>query len=194
LFSSRQQWLPDLAWQPPSLEEANVDRLRRYLRAYGPATIQDFAFWRGTRVSDGRRWLQQLKNEVTEVSVAGTVMLLLAQDMDDLCRPVPEEWPVQLLYRFDPVLLAHKDKSCWLDMAHYKRVWQSAGHIEGTVMDKGRIVGTWRYDRQGNGLAVTVTPFGRLRRGVRGAIRQRAKGIAAFFERPLNDLRYETAV
>jgi hypothetical protein len=194
LFAHRQQWLPDLAWQPPPLEEANVELLRRYLAAYGPATIQDFAFWRGTGVGNGRRWLKLLRTEVMEVAVGDTTMLLLSQDIDELCEPVPEEWPLQLLYRFDPLLLAHKDKSIWLDDRFYKRVWRSAGHIEGTVVDRGRIVGTWRYDRQGSGLAVTVMPFGRLRRGIRGAIRQKAKGIAAFFEQPLSDLRYETAV
>ena len=51
-----------------------------------------------------------------------------------MVKVTAEEWPVQLLYRFDPLLLAHKDKSCWLDMTFYKRVWQTAGHIEAFML------------------------------------------------------------
>jgi hypothetical protein len=54
-------------------------------------------------------------------------------------------------------------------------------------------VGTWRYDRKGSGLVVTVFPFGRLRRGVRTAVRQQAKAVAQFFDLPLHDLQWTTS-
>jgi hypothetical protein len=193
LFAHRQHWLPDLVWNPPDTEAANIELLRRYLRGYGPATIQDFSFWRGTKAGNGRRWLQSLQNEITEVDVDGQTMLLLADDLDILQAIEATEWPIRLLYRFDPYLLAHKDKSWLIDMKYYKRVWQVAGHIEGTVLDLGRIVGTWRYDRKGSGLVVTVFPFGRLRRGVRTAVRQQAKAVAQFFDLPLHDLQWTTS-
>jgi hypothetical protein len=190
LFAHRQHWLPDLVWEPPDTEAANIELLRRYLRGYGPATLQDFAYWRGAGVGNGRRWLQSLQNETTEVDVDGQTMLLLADDLDILQAIEATEWPIRLLYRFDPYLLAHKDKSWLIDMKYYKRIWQAAGHIEGTVLDLGRIVGTWRYDRKGGGLVVTVTPFGRLRRGVRTAVRQQAAHLAKFFDLALRDVQW----
>lgn len=47
LFAHRTHWRPDLRWEPPDPDAANVEMLRRYLRAYGPATVQDYAHWRG---------------------------------------------------------------------------------------------------------------------------------------------------
>jgi uncharacterized protein YcaQ len=192
-FAHREYWLPDLAWQPPPGEEANITLLRRYLRAYGPATLHDFAYWRYARMADARRWLALLADEVVEVLVAGTSMLALREDVAALQVEPPSAaaWPVRLLYRFDPLLLAHKDKSWLIDMAYYKRVWQAAGHIEGVTLQHGRITGAWRYDRKGGGLVITVYPFGKVTKKTQTAVRRHAKGVARFFGLPLVAVNYE---
>ena len=48
----------------------------------------------------------------------------LTADLNALSGPTPPttSWPVRLLGRFDPLILAHADKACWIDDAHYKRV------------------------------------------------------------------------
>lgn len=96
-FSLREDWLPDdTVWKPPTCaDEANADLLRRYLHVYGPATLMDFAFWRGCTVScvsatpsygfhcpahccglcarvqktDAKPWLEMVKGEVTRVTI-----------------------------------------------------------------------------------------------------------------------------
>jgi hypothetical protein len=182
-FAHREHWLPDLAWQPPSPDEANAELGRRYLGVYGPATVQDFAYWRGVSVGSARRWLAALGDEVVEVNAEGQALLALRADVDVLNETPPpaEAWPVRLLYRFDPLLLGVKDKSWIVDPAYYNRVWRPAGHIEGTVLEHGRIVGTWRYDWKGGGLVVTIFPFETLPGYVQAAVEQQATGVAAFF-------------
>jgi hypothetical protein len=189
-FAHREYWLPDLEWNPLPSDEANIELTRRYLRAYGPATVQDLAYWRGARVSDARRWLAALGDEVGEVTVEGQALLTLRADMDTLREtpPEPETWPVRLLYRFDPLLLGLKDKSWIVGPAYYNRVWRPAGHIEGTVLEHGRIIGTWRYDWKGSGLVVSVFPFDPLPEHVQTMVEQQANGIAAFFGVELVDL------
>lgn len=188
-FAHREYWLPGLAWNPPPSDEANIELARRYLSAYGPATVQDLAYWRGTSVSNARGWLAALGNEVTEIETAGQTLLALRADLSALHEtpPPPEAWPVRLLYRFDPLLLGLKDKSWIVAPAYYSRVWRPAGHIEGTVLDHGRIVGTWRYDWQGSDLVVSVFPFGPWPEHVRAAVERQAAGVAAFFGVKLAD-------
>lgn len=188
-FAHREYWLPHLAWNPPPLEEANVELARRYLAAYGPATIQDMAYWRGASVANARRWLATLGEEVIEVESERQTLLALRADMEVLNElpPPPELWPVRLLYRFDPLLLGLRDKSWLVEPTHYNRVWRPAGHIEGTLLEFGRIAGTWRYDRRGGGLAVTLFPFEPLPAHVQTALERHAAGVAAFFEMELVD-------
>lgn len=188
-FAHREYWLPRLAWNPPPLEEANVELARRYLATYGPAVVQDMAYWRGTSVSKARRWLAALGEAVIEVEGGGQTLLALRADVEALNEtpPPPELWPVRLLYRFDPLLLGLKDKSWLVEPGYYNRVWRPAGHIEGTILEYGRIAGTWRYDRRGGGLVVSVFPFEPLSAQTQAAVETYAAGVSAFFDMELVD-------
>jgi len=191
-FAHREHWLPDLEWNPPPADEANTVLARSYLRAYGPAAVQDFHYWRGGRVAIARRAVAALGNEVAEVEVEvnGRPMLVLRGDLEELNEtpPPPEVWPVRMLYRFDPLMLGIKDKKWLVDMQYYKQVWRTGGHIEGTVLAHGRIAGVWRYKRTGSDLRITVAPFVPLPAHVRTAVEEQAAGVARFFGLPLGDL------
>jgi hypothetical protein len=189
-FAHREYWLPHLAWNPPPPEEANVELARRYLAAYGPATVPDLAYWRGERVGQARRWIELLGDEVMTVEAEGQLLLALRADADELNEIPPEReaWPVRLLYRFDSLLLGLKDKSWLVDPAYYNRVWRPAGHIEGTILEDGRITGTWRYDRRNGGLVVSVFPFGPLPAHVQAAVEGHAAGVARFLGLELGEV------
>lgn len=186
IFAHRAYWRPDLAWAPPDPEQANRTLLRRYLHTYGPATLQDYAYWHGGPRASARRWWESLTDELATVSIDGVEMSLLRTDIDELLAPADElRGTVRLLYRFDPLLLAHKDKRWIVPAAQHKQVFRIAGHIEGVVIDGGLAVATWRYQRKSSGLIITLEPFTRLAVRVRRAIENEARRVAAFFRLPL---------
>jgi hypothetical protein len=206
-FVARERWLPNLLWEPPDPTLANVTIVERYLAAYGPATLQDFAYWRGVPANKARDWFNQLMPRLTEVEVDGQVGFLLSADPTDSIRgsiegslideiqatpPPPEAWPVRMLYRFDPYLLAHRNKDWVVPPSHYKAVWRPAGHIEGIVLSHGQAVATWRYDRKRGGLAIQVNPFKHLPKYVTRQIEKQSPKIADFFHLPLVDLTIKT--
>ena len=88
----------------------------------------------------------------------------------------------------DPLLLATKDKSWLIDERDYKKVWRAAAHVEPVVLARGRIVGTWRYDRRARGLDVSVRPFAQLPGAVERSVEREAGGIADFLGIPLAGL------
>jgi hypothetical protein len=189
LFAHRATWRPDLVWAPPDPEEANLEVLRRYLRAYGPATLHDFAYWHSGRIETARRWWAALEAELAPVMVDGAELFLLREDVDDLLAPAEElRRTVRLLYRFDPLLLAHKDKRWIVPPAHHKQVFRIAGHIEGVVLDAGVAMATWRYERKARGLNITLEPFTKLLQRVRRQIEKQATPIANFFDLPLMEI------
>jgi hypothetical protein len=193
-FAHRDVWLPDVEWVTPSTDDAAVSLARRYFATYGPATVHDFAFWLGARAGDARRWVRVLRDELVELDVDGELYLDLALSAGvgpSRGAPAPDEPPPLLLHRFDPLLLAHKNKSWIVDDAHYKAVWRKAGYVEAVVLEGGRIVGTWAYDRRATGIAVTLSPFGTLRRGTVTALKRRAERIAAYFDQPLLEVAIE---
>jgi hypothetical protein len=181
-FVHREHWLPALEWTPPGAGPARAEIARRYFAAYGPAEPRDLAFWFGTTVRQAKRWIADCGDALTTVQVDGREMLAATESLEELAAPVPvrSRWPVHLLYRFDPLLLATKDKSWLIDEAHYKKVWKAAAHVAPVVLAGGRIVGTWRYDRKGGGLKVSVESFAPLPKTAVQAIRGRARRLARF--------------
>ncbi len=193
-YAHREHWLPTLDWAPPTALQANVELARRYFAVYGPSTINDLAYWRGGTARAARTWGAALGAAVSAIDAAGR--LALTADLPLLAAEPPPrgDWPVRMLGRFDPILLGHREKDWIVPAKYYDRVWRPAGHIEGIVLEHGRAVATWRYDRVGaERLSVTVYPFKALPLGVRGRLRQRAREIGRFFGRRKVEFRVETA-
>jgi hypothetical protein len=181
-FAAREAWLPDLPWEPPDYDAANLTALRRYVYSYGPTTVQDFTYWRTPKGGEGRRWWAQLEPELAVVEVNGARQYVLAADLDLLTAPLDDtKWPLHMLYRFDPLLLGHKDKSWIVPAKYYDRVWRPAGHIEGVILVRGEAAATWRYDRKGTTLPITVAPFRKLAKPIKAQVERMAAGIADFF-------------
>ena len=198
-YAHRTHWLPDFAWSPPTPEEAHLELARRYFRSYGPATVGDLAYWRGGTASNARRWVAALGTELTQVEAETPngcqAMLVRTADLATSSETPPDRgnWPVRLLGRFDPLLLAHREKDWVVPAAAYNRVWRPAGHIEGIVLEHGRAVATWRYERIGTGqLTVRVFPFRvPLPAAVSQEVRRQAREIARFFGLKLAAVRIE---
>ncbi len=195
-YAHRSHWLPEFPWTPPTATEANVELARRYFRCYGPATVADFAYWRGGVAGPAKAAVAALGGELTEVEgEIGGRWLVAREELDQLLETPPEReaWPVRMLGRFDPLLLAHRVKDWVVPAKYYDRVWRPAGHIEATVLEHGQAVATWRYDRIGAGqLAIRVFPFRPpSSRQVVKEVRRQAKEIAPFFALKLMDVRIE---
>ena len=196
-YAHRANWLPDFVWRSMEADRANVDLARRFFRFYGPASAGDFAYWRGAQAGKVRAWLGAMAGELVEVEDRERQMLAYKDDLPELSATPPERgaWPVRMLGRFDPILLGHRVKDWIVAPPYYSRVWRPAGHIEGTVLEHGRAVGTWRYDRIGAGkMSIRVFPFrGRLPAYVGKEVRRQAKAVAKFFDLKLAGVSVEKA-
>src|SRR2546423_927084 len=81
-----------LGTQPQlTVDEARAELLRRFLRAFGPATAHDFAKWSGIKVSDARVVVGALDRELAAVSVDGAPGWIASADVDALRGSEPHE-------------------------------------------------------------------------------------------------------
>lgn len=140
--SSQYRWSPMSSWlpgtvTPPSADEARVDLARRWLRAFGPATVTDFKWWSGLTLGQARKAVAAL--DVAEVDLDGVPGMVLADDVAP--TPAPEPW-VALLPGLDPTTMGWRQRAWYLG-DHAKSLFDTNGNAGPTVWADGRIVGGW---------------------------------------------------
>src|SRR3989475_6175680 len=178
-FVRPEKWLPD--WNDLPVEKVELELLRRYLRAHGPATVRDFALWTYMTAPDSREIWARLEPELAPVDVGGRIGWVLREDLPALRRSELDEAVIPRLPSFQAVLLGVKDKSHLVDLAHYKRGYRPPGGLSPGVLVGGRALGVWSHERKGVRLSVRITPFGRLSPMVRSRIRDGADDLGRFF-------------
>ena len=161
--------------------QAQKELFRKYLRAYGPATLHDFAHWSLISMADVRALRPLLDSEIAEHNG----LLLLREDMKILQATSPEMNSVHLLPYFDVYLLAHRFKEHFLKPQFYKRVYRNQGWISPVVLINGEIAGVWSYKVSRKALEIEVELFARVGPGTPKQIKDRAAELADLFQCPL---------
>jgi len=160
--------------------QAGAELFRRYLRGYGPATLQDFARWSGLAVKEARAVCERLADDLVEVVVGSRTAWLMRQDLQRLPAKEADESAVRLLPSFDPYLLGHREKAHLVDRQHYKKVFRKAGWLSPVVLNRGRVCGTWSSRRRGKRMVVTVDPFRRFSLALRTQIEAEVEDLGRF--------------
>ena len=171
-------------WLSPQKEipefEAQQKLLRRYLRAYGPATIRDFSRWTGITMKETNPVWESLKDDMVEVSVEGKKGSLLIEDYDEFLNSSTGDKTLRLLPHFDPFMLGHADKDHLVSPSHYKRIYRNAGWISPVVLLDGKVIGTWSYKRRAKMVSIKVESFENFPKAIRTKAEEEAVGLSGF--------------
>lgn len=154
--SSLYRWAPVTTWlsdRPGALETdaAAAGLLRRWLAAFGPATLADMKWWTGWTMGLVRRALAQLDSVDVRLS-DGTAALLLADDAEAVAAPAP--W-VALLPALDPAPMGWQERGWYLG-EHRASCFDRSGNIGPTIWCDGRIVGGWAQRKDSGDVVVRL--------------------------------------
>ncbi|MFN8022993.1 MAG: winged helix DNA-binding domain-containing protein [Acidimicrobiales bacterium] len=125
-------------------ERAAIAQLvRRFLMAFGPASIADVAQFTILKRSTIREVVESMTELVSAAGPDGVPLLDLPPDVvrtDGAEVPLPP----RLLGMWDSVLLAYDDRSRVIPEAHRSHVIRRNGDVLPTVLVDGRVRGVWR--------------------------------------------------
>ena len=169
-------WLK--SWRHIDPDGALVEVARRYLRAYGPATKDDFGRWFGAWPGIGKAAWAGLAEELVPVSIEGRRADALAVDLKRL-KSAAGGSAVRLLPTFDPYLMGHSSRDHLFEPAYRARVSRTAGWISAVVLVDGRVVGTWTHTVAKQTFRIVVESFDKLPPAVRTEIGSRCDEIAS---------------
>ncbi len=169
-FIPYEEWVGPIPAMP---REPMRHLVRRYLAAFGPATIDDMASWMGVPKPAIRAVLDEAPRTFRDE--AGRLLY-------DVPRaPLPPEdtsAPVRLLPKWDSSVLAYSppERARILPERYRRRVIAPNGDVAQTVLVDGFVAGTWKVEKK----RLRVEPFGRLPTSVRGELAAEEERLLEF--------------
>ena len=158
--TSRPRWASSPDWlgaasEPTAAEAARALVVRAWLRAFGPATVEDVKWWFGNTLTWARAGLGDVG--AVEVDVHGATGYVLPDDLEP--EPDVEPW-CALLPGLDVTTMGWQDRGWYLG-EHRERVFDRNGNAGPTAWCNGRVVGGWRQDADGRVELQLVEDVGR---------------------------------
>ncbi len=123
-------------------EEALPQVLRRFFAAYGPATLQDAAWFLGLQAEGKKAFAGINLSEYLQLQHGGSTYYYTAA-----ANAAGEIPALKLLSGFDPLIVSYQERSAVLPQEYKKAVILKSGICLPTVAVNGRVAGTWNIKK-----------------------------------------------
>lgn len=164
---------PDPAGTPETL-------IRRYLRAFGPASVADVQTWSG--LPGLRMVMERLRSELQVFRDEGGRELF---DLPGAPRPDPATpAPVRLLPAYDNLLLSHADRTRVISDDHRRAMATANGIARGAFLVDGFVAGQWDLVRRRDAAQVVLEPLTALASGDQDGLEVEARRLLRFAASP----------
>ena len=183
------------AWldRPLATELATDELVRRYLRAFGPATAADAQVWSGLRRLGES--FERLRPELRVfLDEKGRELFDLPElsELPDGERPPEEvEAPVRFVAAFDNLVLGHSDRSRLVADEHRPRIVTKNLQVLPTFLVDGFVAGTWSTIKKRGVVTLVIAPFARLTKNATRSLTQEAELLIRFVEPDARDYTVE---
>jgi len=175
-FVASRHWLPGAL---ASTSDGTAELLRRYLAAFGPATVQDAATWSGLTVTVVRAAAERLDSRLRRFrDERGRALLDLPRAPLPGADVAP---PPRLLPAFDNAILSHADRTRIITDEHRRAVIRG-GIVDPIFLVDGFAAGVWRVERARGGATLVLEPFEGLPRGARPELVEEAERLVRFVD------------
>jgi hypothetical protein len=170
LYATAESWL---GRAEVSQAEGLEHLLRRYLGAFGPATLRNAAYWAGLPAKALAPVAEKLSLRRFRAEDGAELLDLPRAPIPDPETPAPP----RLLATWDATLLAHARRTQILPERHRAKVFNAATpqSVSAFLVD-GQVAGSWKVERE----RVVIRPFERLPKSVRKELDDEAERLTDF--------------
>lgn len=138
-------------------DDALAELGRRYLRAHAPARVADLAWWSSLGLRDCRAAFDAASDEFVPVRRGDDEVWVRREQVGAAVRP---RATMLALAAFDEHLLGYRVRDEVVDADHAHLVDPGRnGVFRWTLVDRGRVVATWKRTKRARKVVIDVTPF-----------------------------------
>ncbi len=164
---------------------------RRYLRAFAPATAEDFARWSGL----GKRVIKAawgaIAGDCVTVAIPDGEAQMLKTQLEQLDAGTPEA-VVRFLPRYDNYLLGYASRAFMVADEYAKQAHPGGGLIRACVIIDGEAKAHWKLEKRRAAIRLVVEPYENLSGAEAALMEAEAGSLGGFLDSKL-ELRIENA-
>jgi hypothetical protein len=146
-------------WLPPFPEIGPEDAMKRmaiqYFKGHGPASLHDFAWWTGLKLSDARLGLSMAQGELAHFVIDKTTYWMAARAEPD-CGNRTGPW---LLPNYDEYTVGYRDREAIIRPDFRYRGDSRGIVLSNVIVLDGEIIGTWKRFFEKSSLQVKTRTF-----------------------------------
>lgn len=141
------KWVPEISIKPDNPETARTETIRKYLRAYGPASMEDISWWTGLPLLQCQRSVAHLRREALRfhVDTYRDDMIGLKETVELLRKKSCSEEEIQLLPPWDPYTLGWRCRKRVGDKEILPFIYDANGNATSVIVDSGKVIGVWQF-------------------------------------------------
>lgn len=161
-------------------EEAAAKLAERYFISHGAATLADFVWWSGLKVTDARKALEANTSQLDSFIIDKDVYWFLPKNQ------VLAENSCLLLPAFDEYIISYKNRDAVLKPEYGKHAISSNGIFKPVVVLDGQVVGIWKRTNKKAAIDLEFSLFTDIERRSKNLIEKTAKTYGIFEGKELN--------
>ncbi len=141
-----EELFPDIQLDTIDERDALPVVIRHYLRAFGPASMNDIIWWTGFGKIRVRSAIRSLQDELIEIEMAETNMplVMMADEIEKLRSTSEVSGPVvNILPNLDSYLMGYIDRERLVSQPLYDNIFDTNGNVTNVVLLNGRAMGVW---------------------------------------------------
>jgi hypothetical protein len=178
-FALAEDWLG----QPIPTQEHLPDLVKRYLAAFGPATVNDMQTW--SYLPNLQPVFDQLKPDLVQhTDNRGRTLF----DLPNLSITTEDATTsVRFLPEFDNILMAHQDRSRIVPNAYRPKVYLPGLRVAATVLIDRFVAGVWTTERVKREATLRIEAFETLSPRLREQVTEEGERLLRFVEPEAHD-------
>ena len=156
-----------------------------YFRSRGPATINDFSWWSGLKLTDARRALEMIKPQLSSFNSETQAYWLTASPSGSLKIPAGK---LTLLPTYDEFLISYNDRSAVISSGKYKGIISSNGIFRAVILYNGKVTGTWKRNIKNGNVLLEMNYLNKPSRKTKELVQHEALKFAAFLKKEISNI------
>lgn len=159
-------------------EEALARLAQKYFQSHYPATLQDFIWWSGLSVTDGRQAVEQIKSTFFKERINGETYWMPGN------FTLPKQTrSVYLLPAYDEYIISYRDRTAVLNAAAQEKVISKNGIFWPVIVSGGKVRGLWKRTVKKEKVVITPELFEPLSESTLQALQKQARIFGKFLEK-----------